>query len=59
MVLSFAALFACIYQGLETAAVGVTDMIPAIYTAYVGVGHMDFRKVLSSHLPEPPYADGL
>lgn len=49
MTLSFVALFACIYNGLETAAVGITVMIPAIFTAYVGVGHMDYRQVLQNH----------
>lgn len=45
------ALFFALWQGLETAAVGITVMIPAVYGAYVGVGHMDFRQVLQQEAP--------
>lgn len=53
LALSFIALFSCIYRGLETAAVGITVMIPAVYGAYVGVGHMDFRQAISNIQQEP------
>lgn len=48
LVTAIAALFYALYQGLETAAVGVTIMIPAVYGAYVGVGHMDYREANST-----------
>ncbi len=48
LVISFAALFLALWTRLETAAVGVTVMIPAVYAAYVGVGHMDYRQTLNS-----------
>lgn len=48
LVVSFTALFLALWFRLETAAVGITVMIPAVYGAYVGVGHMDFRHALSS-----------
>jgi len=44
LVLSFTALFASIAMRLETAAVGITVMIPAVYGAYVTIGHMDLRQ---------------
>jgi len=54
MVLSWLALFATIALKLETAAVGITVLIPAMYTAYTTIGHMDYRSALSNTLtPEP------
>ncbi len=47
LILSFVALFLSLWRGLETAAVGITVMIPAVYGAYVGVGHMDLRQTLN------------
>jgi hypothetical protein len=52
MVLSWAAMASCIYLKLETAAVGITVLIPAMYTAYTTIGHMDYRQSLSN-TPEP------
>ncbi|MGV1850161.1 hypothetical protein [Rhizobium rhizogenes] len=48
MVLSWIALFVAIGLKLETAAVGVTVLIPAMYTAYTTIGHMDYRQALSN-----------
>ncbi|RVP74862.1 hypothetical protein [Sinorhizobium medicae] len=48
LIVSFVALFLSLWRGLETAAVGITVMIPAVYGAYVGVGHMDFRHAISN-----------
>ncbi|MBY5849784.1 hypothetical protein HFN51_04330 [Rhizobium leguminosarum] len=54
MVLSWIALFAALALKLETAAVGVTVLIPAMYTAYTTIGHMDYRQLLSNtQTPEP------
>jgi uncharacterized membrane protein YhhN len=47
LVTSIVALFYSLYQSLETATVGITVMIPAIYGAYVGVGHLDYRQATS------------
>ncbi|MER8421852.1 hypothetical protein NKG95_28945 [Mesorhizobium sp. M1423] len=55
LALSFIALFSCIWRGLETAAVGITVMIPAVYGAYVGVGHMDYRQSLGQPEQQEPY----
>lgn len=57
MSLSFIALFVALWLKLETAAVGITVLIPAIYGAYVGVGHMDYRQVLSNTPTPEPYRD--
>ncbi|TCR92585.1 hypothetical protein EV561_10118 [Rhizobium sp. BK376] len=48
MVLSWVGLFVALYLKLETASVGITVLIPAMYTAYTTIGHMDFRQTLSS-----------
>jgi hypothetical protein len=48
MVLSWIALFVAIALKLETAAVGITVLIPAMYTAYTTIGHMDYRNYLSN-----------
>lgn len=53
LVLSFVALFLSLWRGLETAAVGITVMIPAVYGAYVGVGHMDLRQTLNGPSYDP------
>ena len=55
LALSFAALFSCIWRGLETAAVGITVMIPAVYGAYVGVGHMDLRQSMTGYPEMEPH----
>lgn len=44
LLVSFAALFMALWFHLETAAAAITVMIPAVYGAYVGVGHMDLRQ---------------
>ncbi|RVH83229.1 hypothetical protein CN074_25095 [Sinorhizobium medicae] len=54
LIVSFVALFLSLWRGLETAAVGITVMIPAVYGAYVGVGHMDFRQAISNFPGGPP-----
>ncbi len=48
MVLSWSSLFAAIALKLETTAVGITVLIPAMYTAYTTIGHMDLRATLSN-----------
>jgi hypothetical protein len=54
MVLSWAALGVSLWLKLETAAVGITVLIPAMYTAYTTIGHMDYRANLSNtQSPEP------
>lgn len=60
LLVSFGSLIGCIYQGLETLGCGITVMIPAVYTAYVSVGHMDLRQTLSYGEPSSPdYTAGL
>jgi hypothetical protein len=54
MVLSWGTLCAALALKLETAAVGITVLIPAMYTAYTTIGHMDYRSALSNtSSPEP------
>lgn len=55
MVLSWIALFATIALKLETAAVGITVLIPAMFTAYTTIGHMDYRQLLSNTQSPEPY----
>jgi hypothetical protein len=54
MVLSWSTLCAALALKLETAAVGITVLIPAMFTAYTTIGHMDYRTALSNtNSPEP------
>lgn len=55
MILSTIALFYALYLHLETAAAAITVMMSAQFTAYVGVGHMDYRQVLSNTTTPEPY----
>ena len=52
MVLAWGTLCAALALKLETAAVGITVLIPAMYTAYTTIGHMDYRQTLSN-ITEP------
>ncbi|RVB05696.1 hypothetical protein [Mesorhizobium sp. M7A.F.Ca.CA.004.02.1.1] len=48
LVLSFVALFFSLFKGLETASVGITVMIPAVFGFYVTIGHMDLKEALTN-----------
>lgn len=56
MLAAIAALYMALWLRLETAAVGITVMIPAVYGAYVGIGHMDYRQILQT--PQEPSTYG-
>jgi hypothetical protein len=48
LLMSFAALGFALFKGLETASVGITVMIPAIFGFYVTIGHMDLKQALTN-----------
>lgn len=52
LLVSFVALFMALWLRLETAAAAITVMIPTVYGAYVGVGHMDLRHIMQQGPPE-------
>lgn len=54
LLVSFTALFMALWFHLETAAAAITVMIPAVYGAYVGVGHMDYRQFLNKEPQDYP-----
>lgn len=47
LLVSFAALFMALWLRLETAAAAIVAIIPTTYGAYVGVGHLDLRRIIN------------
>ncbi|PQZ43363.1 hypothetical protein CQ059_05375 [Brucella pseudogrignonensis] len=54
LLVSFTALFMALWFRLETAAAAITVMIPAVYGAYVGIGHMDYRQTFNKSPEDYP-----